>query len=71
MGKTETIGLLFATIAVFNFADDVCEWINNQSLPYWIKCILSLFAVVLWFNSIAFLYFAEKAMRKRKKGDYE
>lgn len=71
MGKTETIGLLFATIAVFNFADVVGEWISNLPLPYWVKCILSLFAIVLWFNSIAFLYFAEKAMRNRKKDDYE
>ena len=71
MGKTETIGMLFATIAVFKFAGDVGEWINDLFLPYWVKCILSLFAVVLWFNSIAFLYYAEKAMRNRKKDDYE
>lgn len=71
MSKTEAIGFLFVLFIAFQSIGDMCEWISHLPYPQWVKVIGYILALALWYSGMAFLYFAEKAMRNRRKDDYE
>ena len=71
MDKTTFVGFLFVVFLTFQSIGDMCEWISNLPYPQWTKIVGYVLALVLWISGMAFLYFAEKAMRNRKKDDYE
>ncbi|GEM_PF-3465168 len=71
MDKTEAIGFLFVLLITFQSIGDMCEWVSSLPYPQWVKAIGYVFALALWICGMAFLYFAEKAMRNKKKDDYE
>jgi hypothetical protein len=66
MNKTEAIGNLVVIISMFCFLGNVWDWINGLQYPYWAKGIFGLVSFGLWYCGMAYLYFAEKAMRNKK-----
>lgn len=71
MGKTDAVGFLFVLLLTLQSIGDMCEWISRLPYPQWVKGIGYVLALILWLSGLAFLKLAEKAIRNRKKDDYD
>ena len=63
------VGFFYVLLALFISIGPLFEWIEKLNAPGWLDVILHIVAVTLWLKDMAFMYYADKAVKKKKKHD--
>ena len=67
MDKSLTIGYVVVFIATLAFLFQIMSFVDNLSVPKWLRIILDIIGIILWFSGLAFLNHVDKLLSLNKK----